>query len=172
MGGILPSFLGSIFDPFLDFSWTRICLFYGTFSISMSVLDPFSDDFLTVHLVTILPPFTSVELWSVIEPWLAGRRLVQGPLWVRALHIRRISTLLVFPFAIFFTFLVFGRSFSDCLPHIPGFRSIFCGFHPRGSGCLTGFMSFVGLTGGIVVILPPGGANHRCEEHYPKRHIQ
>jgi hypothetical protein len=79
----------------------------------MSVLDPFSDDFLTVHLVTILPPFTSVELWSVIEPWLAGRRLVQGPLWVRALHIRRISTLLVFPFAIFFTFLVFGRSSAD-----------------------------------------------------------
>jgi hypothetical protein len=48
------------------------------------------------------PLFTSVELGSVIESWLAGRRLVQGPTWVRALHIRRISTLHVFPFAIFF----------------------------------------------------------------------
>jgi hypothetical protein len=38
-------FLGSIFDPFLDFSWTRICLFYGTFSISRCLLDPLLDLF-------------------------------------------------------------------------------------------------------------------------------
>jgi hypothetical protein len=100
--GFLLPFLRSIFDPFWDFSLRAICLFYGTFWISRCLLDPFSDDFLTVHLVTILPPFTSVELRSVIEPWLAGRQLVQGPAWVYVARIRRISTLLVFPFAIFF----------------------------------------------------------------------
>jgi hypothetical protein len=61
----LVPFLRSIFDPFLDFSLRAICLFYGTFWISRCLLDPFSDDFLTVHLVTILPPFTSVELRSI-----------------------------------------------------------------------------------------------------------
>jgi hypothetical protein len=60
----------------------------------------FLGGFLTVHLVTILPPFTSVELRSIIEPWLAGRRLVQGPAWVYVAYIRRICTLLVLAFAI------------------------------------------------------------------------
>jgi hypothetical protein len=46
-------FSGSIFDPFLVNSQSKICLFYGTFSISMAVLDPFLDVFLTVHLSMI-----------------------------------------------------------------------------------------------------------------------
>jgi hypothetical protein len=46
-------FLGSIFDPFSDFSWTRICLFYGTFSMSMVVFGPFLDVFWTVHFIMI-----------------------------------------------------------------------------------------------------------------------
>ena len=51
----LVDFLTSILHPFLDFSLRAICLFYGTFSISRCLLDPFSDDFLTVHLPMILP---------------------------------------------------------------------------------------------------------------------
>jgi hypothetical protein len=50
----LVPFLRSIFDPFLANSQSRICLFYGTFSISRCLLDPFSDDFLTVHLTAVL----------------------------------------------------------------------------------------------------------------------
>ena len=46
-------FLRSIFDPFLDFSWTRICLFYGTFWISRCLFGPFLDGFLTVHFIVI-----------------------------------------------------------------------------------------------------------------------
>jgi hypothetical protein len=49
----LVPFLRSIFDPFLDFSWTRICLFYGTFLILGTVLDPFWDLFWTVHFIKI-----------------------------------------------------------------------------------------------------------------------
>jgi hypothetical protein len=48
-------FLGSIFDPFSDFSLRAICLFYGTFSMSMVVFGPFLDVFWTVHFITILP---------------------------------------------------------------------------------------------------------------------
>ena len=95
-------FLGSIFAPFLVNSQSRICLFYGTFWPTRVVFGPFLDGFLTVHLSTILPPFTSVELWSVIEPWLAGRRLVQGPAWVYVALFSAFSTLLVLAFAIFF----------------------------------------------------------------------
>jgi hypothetical protein len=58
----LVPFLRSIFDPFSDFSLRAICLFYGTFSISRCLLDPFSDDFLTVHFIAL---FTSVELRSI-----------------------------------------------------------------------------------------------------------
>ncbi len=49
----LVPFLRSIFDPFLAFARFAICLFYGTFSISRCLLDPFSDDFLTVHFIMI-----------------------------------------------------------------------------------------------------------------------
>jgi hypothetical protein len=49
-------FLGSIFDPFSDFSLRAICLFYGTFSMSMVVFGPFWDLFWDVHLSMILPP--------------------------------------------------------------------------------------------------------------------
>jgi hypothetical protein len=48
-------FLGSIFDPFSDFSLRAICLFYGVSCPSKVVFGPFLDVFLTVHLVTILP---------------------------------------------------------------------------------------------------------------------
>jgi hypothetical protein len=93
--------LRSIFDPFLAFAGFMICLFCGTFWPSKVVFGPFLDVFWTVHFITILPRFTpSVELRSVIEPWLAGRRLVQGPAWVYVARIRRISTLLVLAFAI------------------------------------------------------------------------
>jgi hypothetical protein len=61
----LVPFLRSIFAPFLVNSQSRICLFYGTFWPTRVVFDPFLDGFLTVHLVTILPPFTSVELRSI-----------------------------------------------------------------------------------------------------------
>ncbi len=47
-------FLGSIFDPFSDFSLRAICLFYGTFSMSKVVFGPFLDGFLTVHLTAVL----------------------------------------------------------------------------------------------------------------------
>jgi hypothetical protein len=72
-GGFLLPFLRSIFDPFWDFSLRAICLFYGTFSISRCLLDPFSDDFLTVHLVTILP--TLGPCWSGPCLRVASRRL-------------------------------------------------------------------------------------------------
>jgi hypothetical protein len=75
LGGILPSFLGSIFDPFSDFSLRAICLFYGVSCPSKVVFGPFLDLFWDVHLSMILPPFTSVELRSVMQPGLAGRRL-------------------------------------------------------------------------------------------------
>jgi hypothetical protein len=58
----LVPFLRSIFDPFLALVRFAIWLFYGVFSPSMSVLDPFSDDFLTVHFIAL---FTSVELRSI-----------------------------------------------------------------------------------------------------------
>ena len=51
--GFLVPFLGSIFDPFLDFSWTRICLFYGVSCPSKVVFGPFLDVFLTVHFIMI-----------------------------------------------------------------------------------------------------------------------
>jgi hypothetical protein len=55
LGGILVPFLGSIFAPFLAFVRFAICLFYGTFSMSMVVFGPFLDVFWTVHFITILP---------------------------------------------------------------------------------------------------------------------
>jgi hypothetical protein len=62
-------FLRSIFDPFLANSQSRICLFYGTFWIWRCLLDPFSDDFLTVHLTMILvrfkQDFTLVDFWWI-----------------------------------------------------------------------------------------------------------
>jgi hypothetical protein len=51
----LVPFLRSIFDPFLDFSWTRICLFQRVSCPSKVVFGPFSDVFWTVHFITILP---------------------------------------------------------------------------------------------------------------------
>jgi hypothetical protein len=52
--GFLVPFLRSIFDPFLANSQSRICLFYGTFSISRCLLDPFWDPFWDVHLTAVL----------------------------------------------------------------------------------------------------------------------
>jgi hypothetical protein len=48
-------FLGSIFAPFLVNSQSRICLFYGTFSMSKVVFGPFLDVFLTVHFIEFSP---------------------------------------------------------------------------------------------------------------------
>jgi hypothetical protein len=63
LGGILVPFLGSIFAPFLVNSQSRICLFYGTFSMSKVVFGPFLDVFWTVlsgvgfaHFGTLLCP--------------------------------------------------------------------------------------------------------------------
>jgi hypothetical protein len=51
----LVPFLSSIFPLFLVNSQSRICLFYGTFSISRVVPDPFLDPFWTVHLPAFSP---------------------------------------------------------------------------------------------------------------------
>ena len=93
-------FLGSIFDPFSDFSLRAICLFYGTFLILGTVLDPFWDLFWDVHLTMILaflgscfhPP--EVPVFEVV--------FIKGPEWVLVAHFSAFSTLLVLAFAIFF----------------------------------------------------------------------
>ena len=60
-------FLRSIFDPFLDFSLLTICLFYGTFSMSMVVWALFLGGFLTVHLTAIF-----ISLGPPGARWLTG----------------------------------------------------------------------------------------------------
>jgi hypothetical protein len=125
----LVPFLGVHFGLFLDSD----LLVLRDFFVREEDFWPFLDGFLTVHLSTILPPFTSVELWSVIEPWLAGRRLVQGPAWVYVAHIRRISTLLVLAFAInsrnlsrpLKVRLMPTSLFGDCTGSISMFASIY-----------------------------------------------
>ncbi len=64
----LVPFLRSIFDPFLDFSWTRICLFYGTFQFSGAVFDLFLDVLLTVLLGRFKQDFTLVDFWWIYRP--------------------------------------------------------------------------------------------------------
>jgi hypothetical protein len=71
-------FLGSIFDPFSDFSLRAICLFYGTFWPTRVVFGPFLDVFWTVHL----PPFSpALEPYSsALACWSTTRtRAVMGP---------------------------------------------------------------------------------------------
>jgi hypothetical protein len=94
-------FLGSIFDPFSDFSLRAICWFYGTFWPTRVVFGPFLDVFWTVHFIMIFATLGLMCLVAVLA-WLVGRRLVQGLAWVYVAYIRRISTLHVFPFAIIF----------------------------------------------------------------------
>jgi hypothetical protein len=93
-------FLGSIFDPFSDFSLRAICLFYGTFWPTRVVFGPFWDLFWDVHLSMILaflgscfhPP--EVPVFEVV--------FIKGPEWVLVAHFSAFSTLLVLAFAIFF----------------------------------------------------------------------
>jgi hypothetical protein len=62
--GFLLPFLRSIFAPFLANSLRAICLFYGTFSISMVVLDPLLDLFCTVHFIMIFTFVGLQVMWS------------------------------------------------------------------------------------------------------------
>jgi hypothetical protein len=122
-------FLGSIFAPFLVNSQSRICLFYGTFSISMAVLDPFWDLFWDVHLAVLLD-FLGPGLLNRLHVLrrLANQSLVpliQGS-WMSPRGFEwRICTLLALAFAIFFHFPGFRSIFQRLPPHIPGFRCIF-----------------------------------------------
>jgi hypothetical protein len=56
-------------DPFLVNSQSRICLFYGTFSISHAAGDPFLGQFLTVHSPVLFRTFgTRLVLRVVFGP--------------------------------------------------------------------------------------------------------
>jgi hypothetical protein len=70
----LVPFLRSIFDPFLANSQSRISLFCWAFWISRCLLDPFSDDFLTVHFIALLPTFGFVSL-ARDYPWIASNKI-------------------------------------------------------------------------------------------------
>jgi hypothetical protein len=65
--GFLVPFLRSIFAPFLAKSLRAICLFYGTFSMSMVVWALFLGGFLTVHLTAIF-----ISLGPPGARWLTG----------------------------------------------------------------------------------------------------
>ncbi len=52
----------------LDFSWTRICLFYGTFQFSGAVFDLFLDVLLNVLLGRFKQDFTLVDFWWIYRP--------------------------------------------------------------------------------------------------------
>jgi hypothetical protein len=71
LGGILPSFLGSIFDPFLVNFQSRICLFQRVSCPSKVVFGPFLDVFLTVHLTAIF-----ISLGPPGARWVTNRSLL------------------------------------------------------------------------------------------------
>ena len=83
-------FLGSIFDPFLVNSQSRICLFYGTFRLREWIFGPFLDRFFTVHFIALLPtlgPCCSSARWLASAYRSCGRREVlytKGPGWLLA----------------------------------------------------------------------------------------
>jgi hypothetical protein len=70
----LVPFLRSIFAPFLAFVRFAICLFHGTFWISRCLLDPFSDDFLTVHFIALLPTLGLISLPRDYS-WIASNKI-------------------------------------------------------------------------------------------------